>query len=85
MKFTSMKTKSGVDRDNYHEVNKHWDEHLPYIMGKMTALVDRSFLEAPNWKKALTETEASELICDLMHSFNMSGKIITTKNQIEIG
>jgi hypothetical protein len=80
-----MNTKMGIDRNNYHEVEKWWDEHLLSIMDRMTALVNKSFLETPNWKKALTETEASVLICDLMHAFNMSGKIITTKNQIEIG
>jgi hypothetical protein len=79
-----MKTKMKINRNDYHELQKWWNTYLPDLLYMMSAHVDESMPESPDWSEVLTEAEASELICDLMMSFGMSGKIVTKTNHIEV-
>jgi hypothetical protein len=80
-----MKTKMEINKNDYHELQKWWDVYLPHLIDTMSSHVAESMPESPDWSKVLTETEASQLILHLMSDFNMSGKIVTSTNHIQLG
>jgi hypothetical protein len=81
-----MKTKLGVDRNNYHEVEKWWEEHQFEVIDALSKAVGNNYPEGrTDWTKGLTEVEATSLILDLMFSFDMDGQVITKTKNIVVG
>ena len=79
-----MKTKMEINRNDYHELQKWWSEYLPHLLDSMSETISASYPEV-DWTQCLTETEASQLIMNLMSDFGMSGKIITSTSHIQLG
>ena len=81
-----MNTKMGIDRNNYYEVEKWWDEHQFDVIDALKKAVGNNYPEErTDWAECLTEVEATTLILDLMFSFDMEGQVITRTKNIIVG
>lgn len=76
-----------INRNDFYEVEKHWDTHGPKIFSELSLAMgiedfedDYSF----EYSDHLTPAEALCIVAGLMNSFGASGNITMAGKQLEI-